>query len=101
MTKRVNDLHGWIPEPGGPRAKGDRVPRPHEVFIERVLHVFHDHVVFSCRLVEMQDGKESARSVIYHFPMLDKEMQSKIIEILNDNIGKPLLSIGTIEIPSD
>ena len=101
MKKRVMDLLGWIPQPGGAKSKGDRVPSADEVFIERVLRVFDDHIMFSCRFVDWSTGKAEARSIFYDFPMLDEKTRPKIEEILTESTGKTLLSIGTIEIPSD
>jgi hypothetical protein len=46
-------------------------------------------------------GEAEARSIFYDFPMLDEKTRPKIDEILTENAGKTLLSIGTIEIPSD
>jgi len=90
---RVSDLAGWIPEPGSPFKRGDRVPRPDEVFIENVLAPIGEHLAFSCKF--------EGRSIIYDFPMLDEKTRPKIVEILHENIGKTLLSIGKIQIPSD
>ena len=101
MKKRVMDLLGWVPQPGGAKSKGDRVPRADEVFIERVLKEFDDHIMFSCRFVDWSTGEAEARSIYYDFPMLDEKTRPKIKEILTENTGKTLLSIGTIEIPSD
>ena len=101
MKKRVMDLLGWVPQPGGAKSKGDRVPRADEVFIERVLKVFDDHIMFSCRFVDWSTGEAVARSIFYDFPVLDEKTRPKIEEILGENTGKTLLSIGTIEIPSD
>ena len=101
MEKRVMDLMGWVPQPGGAKSEGDRVPSPDKVFIERVLKVFDDHILFSCRFVDWSTGEAKARSIFYDFPMLDEKTRSKIEEILTENTGKTLLSIGTIEITSD
>jgi hypothetical protein len=101
MKKRVMDLLGWIPQPGGAKSRGDRVPSADEVFIERVLKVFDNHIMFSCRFVDRSTGKGEARSIFYDFPMLDEKTRPKIEEILTESMGKTLLSIGTIEIPSD
>jgi hypothetical protein len=98
---RVRDLPGWVPQPGGARSTGERVPRPNEVFIERVLQVFNDNLIFTCRFVDNFSGKPEGRSVFYSFPVLEKETLPKIAEIINQNVGKTLLSIGDIEIPSD
>lgn len=101
MIKRVSDLLSWAPQPGGAKAEGDRVPHADEVYIERVVQTFEDHILFSCRFVDNAAGKGGARSLFYDFQMLDAETLPKIVEILNDNIGKTLLSIGEIEIPTD
>ena len=101
MNIRVMDLLGWVPQPGGAKSEGDRVPSPDAVFIERVLKVFEDHIMFACSFIDRSTGEAKARSYFYDFPMLDKKTLPKIAEILNDNIGKTLLSIGTIEISKD
>lgn len=101
MKKKVSDLEGWVPQPGGAKAEGDRVPHAAEVYIERVVQCFDDHILFTCRFVDGEAGKGEARSLFYDFQMLDAETLPKIVEILNGNIGKTLLSIGEIEIPSD
>lgn len=101
MKKRVMDLLGWVPQPGGAKSVGDRVPSADDVFIERVLKVFDDHIMFSCRFVDWSTGDAKVRSIFYDFPMLDDETRPKIEEILAANTGKTLLSIGTVEIPSD
>ena len=72
MKKRVMDLAGWVPQPGG--AKSDRVPSADEVFIERVLKVFDDHIMFSCRFVDWPTGEAVARSIFYDFPVLDENL---------------------------
>jgi hypothetical protein len=56
---------------------------------------------FTCRFVDQSAPGPTARSLFYDFPMLDAETLPKIVEILGDNVGKTLLSIGQIEIPSD
>jgi hypothetical protein len=101
MKKRVMDLVSWVPQPGGAKSNGDRVPSADEVFIERVLKVFDDHIMFSCRFVDWFTGEAVARSISYDFAVLDEKTRPKIEEILTDNAGKTLLSIGTIEISSD
>ena len=52
-----------------------------------------DHVLFSCLF--------EGRSVFYDFPLLDENNREKVVEILHENTGKTLLSIGPIEIPKD
>ena len=61
--------------------------------IEDVLGVMQDHVLFSCSF--------EGRSLFYDFPLLDENNREKITKILHENIGKTLLSIGSIEIPKD
>jgi hypothetical protein len=101
VKKRVMDLPGWVLQPGGAKSEGDRAPSPDEVFIERVLSVFEDHVLFSCRFVDRSPAEAEARSIFYDFPMLDDKSRTAIEEILVANTGKTLLSIGPIEVPSN
>jgi hypothetical protein len=90
--QQVKDLPGWIPQPGGAKSEGETFPTTaDQVYIEQVIHVMDDHVIFTCKF--------NGRSVFYDFPLLDKKTSEKIMEILNDNRGKTLLSIGIIEIP--
>ena len=98
---RIRDLPGWVPQPGGARSTGELVPRPTEVFIERVLQVFNDNLIFTCRFVDISSDKPEGRSVFYSFPMLEKGTLRKIAEIINQHVGKTLWSIGDIEIPPD
>jgi len=92
---RVADLPGWVPQSGGPTSPGETFPiTADQVTIERVIGVFGEHhFLFMCRFND--------RSVSYDFPLLDAKTAAKIANILNENIGKTLLSIGTIEIPED
>jgi hypothetical protein len=92
---RVMDLPGWIPQPGGPTSPGESFPiYPEQVTIERVVGIFGEYrLLFTCRF----DG----RSVPYNFPLPDLKTAAKITVILTENVGKTLLSIGTIEIPED
>lgn len=88
---RVMDLPGWAPNVGSGRelfpASADQVS------IGRVLEVKRDRVEFLCNY--------RARSVYCSFQMPDVNTGQKIAEILRDNAGKTLLSIGSIEIPAD
>ena len=69
------DLAGWVPQPGG--AKSDRVPSADEVFIERVLKVFDDHIMFSCRFVDWSTGEAVTRAIFYDFPVLDDKTRPR------------------------
>jgi len=94
LPKRVMDLPGWPPEPGGAMTIGGRFPvTVDQVTIERVVALRGEHLLFTYRF----DGQ----SVFYDFPLLDKPDAEKIIKIVNDNVGKVLLSIGTIELPPE
>jgi hypothetical protein len=100
--QKVKNLPGWIPQPGGVISPGDTFPtHADQVTIERVLQVFKDHVLFACKFVSTSSGEPKGRSVFYDFPMLDEKSGTKIAEILHNNLGRTLLSIGEIEIPSD
>jgi len=99
MKKRVMDLAGWIPQPGGWKAEGDRVPNPGDVFVERVVKVFDDHIMFTCKEI-IDDSTGEARSLFYDFWLLDEKTRPEIEEILSANVGKTLLSIGPLEIPA-
>lgn len=92
--QRVMDLPGWPPQSGGAFKPGEIFPQSsEEVTIERVLRMNDGHLLFACRF----DG----RSVFYDFPLLDEKTGAKVADILNDNIGKTLFSIGIVEIPED
>lgn len=89
---RVMDLPGWVRQPSGRTSESQIFPiSADKVIIENVLGVMQDHVLFSCQF--------EGRSVFYDFPLLDEKNREKIVEILHENTGKSLLSIGSIEIP--
>jgi hypothetical protein len=89
--RRVMDLPGWMPNVGG---VGELFPASaDQVTIGRVLKVMHDRVEFL--------GKFGARTVFCGFQMPDENTARAVAGILHDNIGKTLLSIGTIEVLAD
>jgi hypothetical protein len=91
---RVIDLPGWAPQPGGLSSDGERFPTSaYQVTIERVIYVMEDRVIFTC-------GFE-CQSVFHNFRLLDLKTGKTIADILKDNVGKTLLSVGVIEIPED
>jgi hypothetical protein len=95
LKTRVMDLPEWVPQPGGPTSPGETFPlATDQVTFERVIGVFGEHhLMFMCRF--------NGRSVSYNYPLLDPKTAATIANILNENIGNTLLSIGTIEIPED
>jgi len=92
LPKRVMDLPGWAPQPGGAKKAGDVFPTStDDVFIESVITYVNEHLIFTCKF--------RGASVFYDFPMLDQETANKVAAILKDHIGKTLTSIAFAEIP--
>lgn len=93
--KRVQDLAGWQPvtaEAFSPRG-GTFAISIEQVMIKRVVRIVKNRVDLICTF----EGKD----VNYPFNAPDEKTAQKLGVILNNNIGKTLFSIGTIEIPED
>lgn len=93
---KVMELPGWPPEATGTfdHVSGATFAGTADtVFIERVIRAAPDLLMFAC---SFNDGN-IARHPVYHWNYLG-DNALKVEKILHDNIGKLLLSIGTIEI---
>jgi hypothetical protein len=91
---RVMDLPGWPPIPGGAHKPGDSFPTStDQVTVETVLRTSEGNVMFMCRFGD--------RAVGYHFFIADEKTAKKVVALLSENVGKTLLSIGMMELPSD
>lgn len=89
---RIMDLDNWPPEGAGSVDDGECVPLPADhVIINSVLQISRSRVIFSC----LSNG----RTMIYFLFVADVPMAMRVTQILSDNRGRPLLSIGAIEIP--
>ena len=95
MKMRVQDLIGW--QPGTSEAFSSRGGTfeisIENVLIQRVVRIVKNRVDFICT--------DEAKDLNYTFPAPDEKTAQKLEVILNNNIGKTLFSIGTIEIPED
>ena len=90
---RVMDLPNWPPDSGGPFD-----PRSHrfaisseEVVIDEVTKVDGTKITFTC----LFDGNK----LTYDFSAPSVRTAEKLAEIIRENSGKALFSIGMIEIP--
>jgi hypothetical protein len=91
------DLPGWPPEATGtfdPHRGATFAGTADSVFVERVIRATPDVLMFAC---SFNDGTK-AQHPVYHWNLLG-DNAPKVEKILHENIGKTLLSIGTIEIP--
>ena len=89
---RVMDLQGWPPQSAGAHTVGDSFPTTlDEVSVESIERVFPTCVMFTCRF--------QGRSVRYHFFVPDRKTADQVSQILIENTGQPLLTIGTIDLP--
>ena len=94
LPKRVMDLPGWAPQPGGATKPGSTFPvSTDEVTIERVITYATNTLLFSCKF--------KGDSVLYHFHQLDEKTATKVGAILHEHIGQPLTSVAHIPIPED
>jgi hypothetical protein len=94
LPKRVMDLPGWAPQPGGSTKPGDFFPTStDDVTIENVIRYANEHLMFTCRF--------RGASVFYDFPMLDEMTANKIATILKGHVGQTLTSIAFVEIPTE
>jgi len=88
---RVRDLENWPPEPCGVFKTTFMSPSAEQAIIQKVLHGYDIWITFSCEF----EGSDHT----YDFQTPDKITPPKLKVILEDHIGKSLLSIGEIEIP--
>jgi hypothetical protein len=96
---RVMELPGWPPEAAGtfdPLSGVTFAGTADTVYIERVIRATPDVLMFACSF----DNGKTAQHPLYHWKVLG-DNALKVEKILHNNIGKLLLSIGTIEIPED
>jgi hypothetical protein len=91
QSMRVRDLENWPPEPCGLFKTTLISPSAEQAIIQKVLHVYDIWITFSCGF----EGNDHT----YDFQTHDKITPAKLKVILEDNIGKSLLSIGEIEMP--
>jgi hypothetical protein len=88
---RVRDLKNWPPEPCGAYKRSSVSPSAEQAIIQKVLHMYDIWITFSCEF----EGNDHTYDLQTH----DKMTPPKLKVILENNIGKSLLSIGAIEIP--
>jgi hypothetical protein len=92
--RRIKDLTDWPPQPGGFSARGDSHPyAADQVVIKKVEGISGNIVEFSCLFGEREER--------YHFHAPDRKTAEQIVTVLNDNLGKLLLSIADAPIPED
>jgi hypothetical protein len=93
MTKRVRDLPNWPPHAGGRNRGGQSAISAGHVTIGIITKIRKDQVEFSVNfnrgLVRYTQRTNSARDA------------RGFAQVLKTNVGKPLSSIGEIEIPED
>jgi hypothetical protein len=89
---RVRDLENWPPEPCGVYKRSFVSPSAEQAIIKKVLHMYDIWITFSCEF----EGEDHT----YDFQTHDKITPPKLKEILENSIGKSLISIGEIEIPA-
>ena len=91
---RMMDLPGWMPKPVR-QLNSLRIGAidPGRGKIQSVVRVKEDRVVFTCVF--------NNRPVYFELHVEDKTFVEKVAEILKKNRGKTLISISTIELPSD
>jgi hypothetical protein len=89
---RVRDLENWPPEPCGVFKTSFASPLPEQAIIQKVSHMYDIWITFICEF----EGNDHT----YDFQSRDKITPPRLKVILEDNIGKSLLSIGEIEIPA-
>jgi hypothetical protein len=91
--KRVSDVVEWPPQPGDSYRRGGNSPQSsEEARVERVLFKKDGHLLFTCRIRN--------ESVHYDLPIMNDELEEKIMNILRNNCDKTLFEVGFIEVPS-
>jgi hypothetical protein len=94
LVRRVMNLPGWAPQPGGSTKPGDFFPTStDDVTIESVISFTNGHLMFTCRF--------TGASVFYDFAMLEEKTATRLAAILRDHVGQKLTSIAFVEIPTD
>lgn len=87
---RVRDLSGWPPDPGGAYKAHYEVPNSSEAMIDRVVSIHDKSITFVCK----HKGTEHS----YDYAASNESIALKLKEILEANIGKPLIAVSTAEI---
>jgi len=90
--KRVRDLPAWPPVGGG-YDREDSLPSIQEVTIKEVNQVSGNKISFTCLFEKIDLG--------YDFMAPDEKTAARLVEILEDNVGKTLFSIEVFEIPAN
>jgi hypothetical protein len=92
---RVMDLPHWPPDTGGAfDARNHRFAISSEdVVIERVTRISDRRITFVCSF--------EGRAHTYDFATPDARTAQKLKNILENNVGLTLFSVGTIEIPPE
>jgi hypothetical protein len=95
LPKRIMDLPKWGEGPAGAFKPGHTFAiSPQDVIIERALPGGPKGFVAIA-------GNWNGAPAFYSIGPLDDKTLAKVAKIVDDNRGKPLLSIGPIEIPPD
>jgi hypothetical protein len=89
---KVRELEGWPPQPSGFHMGSYKVPTSEQAILKDVVRSHNNWVTFVCSF-DRDDHK-------YDFEAPDKSDALQVEKILKSNIGKSLLEIGEIEIPS-
>jgi hypothetical protein len=87
------DLINWPPEPGYAGGRGISAPLLGQVSVKKVIGTVGRRVSFDAAFERWE----------YHYFLEspDETTAKKLATILENSIGKDLLSIGMIEIPED
>jgi FKBP-type peptidyl-prolyl cis-trans isomerase 2 len=89
---RVMDLPQWPPDSGGEFKHGDKFAISSEhVVIKEVTKVDGTKLTFTCTF----NGKKLS----YDYAAPSVRTAEKLAEILQNNVGKTLFSVGVIELP--
>ena len=94
MKKRIKELEFWPPElTVWKEAHGTPAPTREQVTIKEVQMVVNGQIKIICEF--------GGREADYFLTEKNQKTVEKVVKILKDNIGNPLLSVEKVEIPEN